>query len=233
MMEKQTRQFPIRVFLLAVFFIAILPLFPIFISGEWGWWEVWLYASISVVSFVLSRFIAGRKNPGLLQERAKYTDHEDAQPWDRILSPLVGFGGVFILIVAGLDELLGWTASLSLALRLIGLAILVAGHLLGDYAIIVNAFFSGVVRLQTERGQHVIDSGPYAWVRHPGYAGALLTYLGTPLLLNSWWAFFPVAFMFIIVIYRTFKEDHFLQENLPGYKEFTKKTRFRLFPGLW
>lgn len=219
--------------ILAIIFIAVLPLLPIFIAGDWGWWEVWLYAGISVVSFIVSRIIAGKKNPGLLAERGKYTDHEDTQPWDKILSPLVGFGGVLILIVAGLDAVLGWSAMLSFPLRMIGLVILLAGHVLGGYALVENAFFSGVVRLQKERGHHVIETGPYAWVRHPGYAGALLTYVGTPLLLNSWWAFLPVVFMWTVLIYRTQKEDRFLQENLDGYKEFTQKTKYRLFPGLW
>lgn len=232
-MTQNNAKFPMKSLILAIIFIAVLPLLPIFIAGDWGWWEVWLYAGISVVSFIVSRIIAGKKNPGLLAERGKYTDHEDTQPWDKILSPLVGFGGVLILIVAGLDAVLGWSAMLSFPLRMIGLVILLAGHVLGGYALVENAFFSGVVRLQKERGHHVIETGPYAWVRHPGYAGALLTYVGTPLLLNSWWAFLPVVFMWTVLIYRTQKEDRFLQENLDGYKEFTQKTKYRLFPGLW
>lgn len=162
MAEEPAKKFPVKVWFLAILFIAVLPLLPIFISGKWGWWQVWLYAGISVVSFVLSRAAANKKNPGLLAERAKYTDQEDAQPWDKLLSPLAGFGGVFILIAAGLDARFNWTTGLASALQVCGWLLLLAGHFLGDYALVENAFFSGVVRLQTERGHHVIDSGPYA-----------------------------------------------------------------------
>lgn len=232
-MGEKKRSFPVKALILAIVFIAILPILPIIISGKWNWWEVWVYTVLSILGFILSRYFAGKKNPGLLAERAKYTEHEDAEKWDKTLSPLMGFGGVLILIVVGLDSRFGWTMPLSLFLRLVGLGLLFAGHALGSYALYENTFFSGMVRLQTDRGHHVIDTGPYAWVRHPGYVGALLTYLGTPLFLNSWWAFIPMTLMFAVLIYRTALEDRFLQENLEGYKEFTKKTKYRLFPGLW
>jgi protein-S-isoprenylcysteine O-methyltransferase Ste14 len=232
-MSEKKRSFPVKALILAIVFIAVLPLLPIFISGKWNWWEVWGYAVLSIVSFILSRYIAGKKNPGLLAERAKYTEHDDAEKWDKILSPLMGSGGVLILVVVGLDALYDWTMPLSLFLRLVGIGLLFTGHILGAYALYENTFFSGMVRLQTDRGHYVIDTGPYAWVRHPGYAGALLTYFGTPLFLNSWWAFIPTIFMITILVYRTSKEDAFLQENLPGYKDFTEKTQYRLFPGIW
>lgn len=232
-MTESKKTVPVKAVILAFLFIVVLPLLPFFISGQWDWWEVWLYAGTSVVSFIVSRVIAGKKNPGLLEERSKYTSQEDAESWDKVLSPLVGFGGVLILIVAGLDARFDWTASLSLTLRLVGFGVYLAGHFLGGYALVENAFFSGMVRLQEERGHHVIDTGPYAWVRHPGYTGALLTYVGTPLLLNSWWGFIPTAFMFAVLILRTAKEDRFLQENLEGYRDFTQKTKYRLFPYIW
>jgi len=232
-MAESKKSVPVKAIILVVVFIIVLPLLPIFISGQWGWWQVWLYAGISVVSFILSRAVAGKKNPGLLQERAQFGEQDDAESWDKVLSPLVGFGGVIILIVAGLDARFGWTATIPVSVQIVGLLVHLLGHVLGGYALVENTFFSGMVRLQEERGHHVIDSGPYAWVRHPGYAGALLTYIGTPLLLNSWWGFIPAAFMFAVLILRTAKEDRFLQENLEGYKEFTQKTKYRLFPGIW
>jgi protein-S-isoprenylcysteine O-methyltransferase Ste14 len=97
-----------------------------------------------------------------------------------------------------------------------------------------NRFFSGTVRIQTERGHHVISTGPYAVMRHPGYAGALLTYMATPLLLNSTWSFVPVIFMAVVLIIRTDLEDRTLKHELPGYKEYAaQKTRYRLLPGIW
>ena len=108
------------------------------------------------------------------------------------------------------------------------------GYVIGSWALMENRFFSGTVRIQKERGQHVVSTGPYAWVRHPGYAGALLTYFVTPLLLDSPWTFAPVAFITVVLIVRTALEDLTLHEELPGYKEYaTQKTRYRLLPGIW
>jgi protein-S-isoprenylcysteine O-methyltransferase Ste14 len=105
--------------------------------------------------------------------------------------------------------------------------------MLGSWAIIENRFFSGVVRIQTDRGHKVVDTGPYRLVRHPGYAGALLAYFLTPILLDSIWAFVPVIFITVALVVRCRLEDETLQAELAGYKEFTQKTRYRLIPGIW
>jgi protein-S-isoprenylcysteine O-methyltransferase Ste14 len=96
-----------------------------------------------------------------------------------------------------------------------------------------NKFFSGVVRIQKDRGHTVVSTGPYAWVRHPGYAGTLGVYLVTPLLLDSRWAFIPAVMLVVALVVRTALEDRTLQKELPGYKEFTQKTRYRLIPWIW
>jgi protein-S-isoprenylcysteine O-methyltransferase Ste14 len=96
-----------------------------------------------------------------------------------------------------------------------------------------NRFFSGMVRLQTDRGHHVISGGPYRWVRHPGYLGALLTYAAVPFLMDSWWTLIPAFLSFLVIVIRTRLEDDFLQKSLDGYKDFTQKVRYRLFPGIW
>jgi protein-S-isoprenylcysteine O-methyltransferase Ste14 len=96
-----------------------------------------------------------------------------------------------------------------------------------------NRFFSGVVRIQVDRGHHVVTSGPYRWVRHPGYAGALLDYWLTPIFLDSLWTFIPVAALTVVLVVRTALEDRALQDELPGYREYVRETRFRLLPGIW
>ncbi len=159
--------------------------------------------------------------------------HENTQPWDKKLAPLAGLGGGLVLIVVGLDELLGWSPAYSLPIKLIALIAILLGYALGSYALIENRFFSGVVRLQTDRGHQVVSSGPYRWMRHPGYAGALLTYLAMPLFLDSSWAFLPTVFISIVLILRTNLEDRFLQAELGGYRDYAMRVRFRLFPGVW
>jgi protein-S-isoprenylcysteine O-methyltransferase Ste14 len=89
------------------------------------------------------------------------------------------------------------------------------------------------VRIQTDRGQRVVSSGPYHWIRHPGYAGALLTYLGTPIFLDSIWAFLPTLFLISVLVYRTSLEDRFLQDALDGYRDYARRVHYRLLPGVW
>jgi protein-S-isoprenylcysteine O-methyltransferase Ste14 len=214
-------------------FVVIVPFLPLLISRQWDWWEAWIYAIVSILGFVISRAIAGRRNPDLLAERARYTNQPDAKQWDKLLSPLVGLGGALIPLVIGLDALYGWSEPFSLPLKLLGLAGILAGYALGSYALIENRFFSGMVRIQTERGHQVVSTGPYRWMRHPGYAGALITYIGTPLFLDSAWGFVPVLFISILLVVRTRLEDRTLQEELPGYQDYAGRVRFRLLPGVW
>lgn len=164
-----------RVVIMMVLVLVVVPLSPLLITGRWGWWEAWVYAILAIGGFVVSRALAARHNPGLLAERARFGDQPDAKPWDKILSPIVGIGAGLIPIVAGVDVLQGWSAPYSLAVKLLGLALPLVGYVWASYALIENAYFSGVVRLQADRGQRVVSNGPYAAMRHPGYAGALPT----------------------------------------------------------
>ncbi|MGZ9223107.1 MAG: methyltransferase family protein, partial [Anaerolineales bacterium] len=117
--------------------------------------------------------------------------------------------------------------------KIIALIVIILGFLFGSWAMVENRFFSGVVRIQKDRGHHVISSGPYRFVRHPGYAGALWTYVFLPMLLDSIWALIPAFLVIGVLVLRTALEDKTLQEELPGYKEFARKTRYRLIPGIW
>lgn len=223
----------IRIVIMLILVLVVIPLLPILISRNWGWWEAWLMAALFISSFIVSRAIAKRRNPGILKERANYNQHENTQAWDRWLSPVVAFGSVFILLVAGFDALFGWSIDFSLTVELVGLALIIAGYFLGSYAFVENAFFSGTVRIQEERGHVVISNGPYRWMRHPGYSGSLIASLGIPLLLDSAWAFVPAIVFGIFFIIRTILEDRFLQENLSGYREYAQDVRYRLMPGIW
>ncbi|MBN1400658.1 MAG: isoprenylcysteine carboxylmethyltransferase family protein [Anaerolineae bacterium] len=222
-----------RVILQLVVFILIVPCLPLLIPWRWDWWEAWAYVVISVLGFGISRTLAARRHPDLLAERARFLQHEDPAPWDRLLAPLVGLGGGLIPLAIGLDARFGWSPAFSLPLKLLALALILAGYALGTYALMENRFFSGMVRIQTERGHHVVSSGPYRWVRHPGYAGALLTYLATPVFLDAAWAYLPVGLLAGVLVIRTALEDRTLQEQLVGYREYAARVRYRLMPGLW
>ena len=233
-MENPKNTFTIRTIVQMVVFVVLVPFLPLLISWDWDWCQAWVYALIAILGFVVSRVLVARRHPDLLNERAKFLQHVDIKPWDSVLARLVGLGGGLIPLVAGLDARYGWSRDdFGLVEELIALVMILLGFAFGAWALMENRFFSGVVRIQKERGHHVVSTGPYAWVRHPGYAGALLTYFATPILLDSLWTYLPVVFISIVLLVRTDLEDRTLKQELPGYKEYAQKTRFRLFPWVW
>ena len=213
--------------------VFIVPFLPLLISGRWDWWEAWAYALISVLGFIFSRLLAARRNPDIIAERGHSFDHANTKSWDRILSPLVGLGASFLPLVAGLEMRIQGLTEFSLPLKLVALLLILAGYVFSSSALITNRFFSGVVRIQSERGHHVVSTGPYHWVRHPGYAGSLLVFLALPVWLDSPWSFLLVAVFLAAIILRTHLEDQTLQHELPGYAEYAQKVRYRLLPGVW
>jgi protein-S-isoprenylcysteine O-methyltransferase Ste14 len=137
------------------------------------------------------------------------------------------------MIVAGLDHRFGWSPVFPLWLIVLGIFLTALGYAISAWAFIENRFFSSVVRIQTERGHVVCDSGPYRIVRHPGYAGNILPLLGIVLALGSVWTVIPAVVALVIAILRTVLEDRTLQEELPGYREYAHRVRYRLFPGIY
>jgi protein-S-isoprenylcysteine O-methyltransferase Ste14 len=233
--KRMMKKSPItlRVILQMLFFVVVIPFLPLLVSWQWDWWEAWIYALVTILGFIVSRIIAARRNPDLIAERARFMNHEDTAPWDKVYAPLLAIGASVVMIIAGLDMRFNWSPAFSLPLKILALMLLLAGYALGSYALIENRFFSGVVRIQAERGHHVVSAGPYRWVRHPGYAGAVLTYLATPIILDSSWTFLPTVFLIIVLVIRTRLEDRFLQENLDGYRAYASRVRSRLLPGIW
>jgi len=212
----------------------VYAIFPLLIVGRWDWWPGWVYFAAMILSTVVSRVIAFRKNPGILAERASSLENKDAKEWDKKLVPFVAMlGPMSIILVSGLDARFGWTPVLAGWIPLAALAVLTLALLLGNWAFLENKFFSGTVRIQTERGHHVIDSGPYHLIRHPGYASACWMYLATPPYFGSLWGLLPALGLIAVFLLRTALEDKTLQEELPGYREYAQKTRYRLFPGIW
>ncbi len=213
--------------------VVVIPMLPLLVSRQWGWTEAWIYAAICILGFVISRVLAGRKNPGLLAERARFGQQSDTKSWDRKMTLLLALGGLIIHLVPGLDKLKGWSAGFSIPWVVAGFFLVVTGYFLGSYALVANRYFSGMVRIQNDRDHRVVSSGPYRFVRHPGYLGAAITYAGIPLFLNSLWTLIPVVITIGILVIRTLLEDRTLQNELPGYDEYARHTRYRLIPGVW
>lgn len=203
-------------------------------AGRLNWWWGW------VLLVVLAAFLAAHPlilipiNPALLAEREQGLRDPRVKPWDRWITMLAA--GVFPMIswvVAGLDTRFKWTGSLSLAVHLCGLLFLVLGYALFLWAMASNAFFAEGVRIQEERGHTVANGGPYRFVRHPGYTGAILSFLATPFLLGSLWALIPSLIGILLYVLRTYLEDKTLLDELPGYSDYAQRTHSRLLPGIW
>jgi len=201
-------------------------------SGRWDWAMGWLLVIIYAASFVAQAIILLFRNPELLAERS-IRINRNTKPWDRILLRLYGLVSLATLTVAGLDLRSGRGSRLPFSAQLAGLALAILGNALLAWAMAANTFFAFSVRLQKERGQSVITTGPYRLIRHPGYAGAILVALGTGLLLGSVWALIPAFISAALLGLRTALEDRTLRTELKKYAAYAQKTRFRLLPRVW
>ena len=133
-----------------------------------------------------------------------------------------------------MDVRFDWSPDLpDVYLSWIALAVIFLGSMLGNWAMVANRFFSSHVRIQTDRGHAVVSSGPYRFVRHPGYAGAVLSWLAAPVFFSSYWVGVPTVLAIFVIVLRTKLEDNMLQAELPGYQEFSQKVQYRLLPGIW
>jgi protein-S-isoprenylcysteine O-methyltransferase Ste14 len=211
-----------------------MPLILFVCGGDFGWWQAWVYTLLIVAIGVGGRILGERRHPGLTAERQNVEKIQDAKAWDKVLAPLMALSIVFpLMIVAGLDHRFGWSPVFPLWLIVLGFFLIALGYAFSSWAFVENRFFSGVVRIQADRGHVVCDSGPYRIVRHPGYAGNILPLLGIVLALSSLWTIIPAAVALVIAVIRTALEDQTLQEELPGYQEYARRVRFRLFPGIY
>jgi protein-S-isoprenylcysteine O-methyltransferase Ste14 len=201
-------------------------------SGRLDWVWAWVYLATFAVGLGINGIILYRKNPALIAERAEV--REGTKGWDRVLTLVYGLlAGVILQLVAGLDKRFGWSPSLPVGVHLTGLVLSLLGHALASWAMIENAYFACTVRIQGERGHTVCTSGPYQFMRHPGYTGWAVGLLTVPLLLGSLWSLVPGALAVLLLVVRTVLEDRVLQEELDGYQEYAAQVRYRLVPGIW
>ena len=212
----------------------LIPLTLLICGGDLGWWEAWLYSLLIVVAGIGGRMWAEQRHPGLLAERQNIENLQNAKAWDKVLAPLMAVSiGYPVVFIAGLDHRYEWSSEFPVWLIVIGFVLISLGYAFAAWALAENRFFSSVVRIQTDRGHVVCDSGPYRFVRHPGYAGNILALFGIVLALNSAWTLIPAAVASMIAVIRTALEDQTLQEELPGYRDYARRVRYRLIPWIY
>ena len=212
----------------------LIPLILFLCAWDLGWWQAWVYTLLIMTAGIGGRLWAEQRHPGLTAERQNIENIQNAKAWDKVLAPLMAVSiGYPMVIVAGLDHRYHWSAEFPLWLSVIGFILIAFGYAFAAWAVAENRFFSSVVRIQTERGHVVCDTGPYRFVRHPGYAGNILPLFGIVLALDSVWTLIPTAVALIIMVIRTVLEDQTLQEELPGYRDYAQRVRYRLIPGIY
>jgi protein-S-isoprenylcysteine O-methyltransferase Ste14 len=218
---------------LALSLVAGLLLFAALVlvpAGRWDWEAGWAYLGLLGVGWPASVVYLMRVNPEVVAHRMVIKS--GTEPWDKV------WGGVFALlftavfVVPGLGVRWGWAALPPWSWPA-GLALFLGGGGLLIRSMGENPFFEKTVRIQTDRAQRVVDTGPYAVVRHPGYAGLVPWILSVPLLLGSAPGLIPAALAVAAVVVRTALEDRTLRQKLPGYVDYAERVRARLIPGVW
>ncbi len=209
----------------------LIPMVLLICGWDLGWWQGWFYSALIVIAGIGPRMWAEKRHPGLLAERGKLGKDQNVKSWDKVLAPLMAVSLSYLLvIVAGLDHNFGWSPAFSIWLNILGFILIVPGYTFAGWALAENQFFSTMVRIQTDRGHMVCDSGPYRIVRHPGYAGNILALPGMVLAFSSVWTIIPLIVALTIAVIRTMLEDKTLQEELPGYRDYALRVRYRLIP---
>ena len=203
----------------------------LFISaGTITWLRAWLFVGLNFVFMIINLIVLLKISPELINVRGEVKP--GTKESDKIFSLFYGILIFSMPAVAGLDFRLGWSF-IPLPWAVPGSILWIAGYVLLLWAMVVNIHFEVTVRIQEERGHKVCMTGPYQYVRHPGYVGMILMDIGPPLILGSLWMFVPVCALVILMVIRTAWEDRILRCELPGYTEYAGKVNHRLFPGVW
>jgi protein-S-isoprenylcysteine O-methyltransferase Ste14 len=202
-------------------------------AGSWHWTQAWAFLAIFVVGTALFTVWLLPRDPALLASRLGPLVQRGQPLWDKVF--LLAFITLWCgwLAFMGMDARRWHTSHVPGWLNVVGGLLVVAGFLATALVLRENSFAAPVVRVQRERGQHVIDTGPYAVVRHPMYASALLYLIGMPLLLGSWYGLLGVPLIIAGIAPRAVFEERLLKRDLPGYADYMRRVRYRLVPGLW
>ncbi|MGB2984869.1 MAG: isoprenylcysteine carboxylmethyltransferase family protein [Phycisphaerae bacterium] len=200
-------------------------------AGTLSWTRGLVHVGLWIVTLATNLVILLRTNPDVLA--ARMNRQQAFAKFEKVMLPLFVPAVLAIPVLAGLDAVRYQWALLPLWAMWPGVIVHVAGDAFMLWAMIVNPYLAGEVRIQTERGHRVITTGPYAIVRHPMYVGLIAVLAGIPLLLGSSWAFLPVGVVALLLVIRTTFEDRMLRKELPGYEAYTHKAPHRLIPGVW
>ncbi len=213
---------------MAIFVLSVLG-FVLARSLEWS--LIGFYVAMMIVALVINFGCVLFWNPDLIKRRT--FPGVGTKSWDIALLVVLFAPAMIAMFVVAVRETGDGVSGEPAAAWLLGLPLFVSGWALIIWCMVVNPFFEKTVRIQTDHQHRVIDTGPYAYVRHPGYVGFSAWILSTPLLLASVWSFLPALLAAAALVIRTVLEDRMLQAELAGYATYATQVRFRLIPGVW
>ena len=215
-----------------ILFNLIVALIFFIPAGHTDWPQAWVMIAMWVLFYLIMLVVGRRVSPDMILERAKGIQKE-GKAYERPLLSVYMLTFAALAITAGLDYgRYGWS-DIPLWVQAVAFVPVFFAYALPIWATLSNPFAAGVMRIQEERGHHVISSGPYRYIRHPMYLSTVLFGLFSPLFIGSWWALIPGFAMVCVFVVRTILEDNVLQEELPGYAAYAQKVRYRLVPGIW
>lgn len=220
-------KFLLKTLITTLVFSAILFL----CAGKPDYFQGWIFLATNVITGLMN-FWTIRNNSELMTERSKVG--EGTKSWDKLILGLSSLAYLANVIIAGLDSgRYHWSPDFNWSIYVLGVILTIAGQVVFLTARKENKYFSSVVRIQKDRGQTICDTGIYKVVRHPGYLGMTISLIGLPLITGSVWSIIPIGISIILLFIRTALEDKVLKEELPGYTEYTERTRQRLIPRIW
>ncbi len=210
------------------------PVLVLWLSGDWLWVEGWVFDIWFLVTCVTTIVYLAVKDPALLRERMRRTGSTSQMKWDKFVVPVFTAMFVVWVIIMPLDaERYHWSPTFPIWLKVIGGAVLLVSTYFMIASFAENTFASALVRIQSERHQRVITTGPYAFVRHPLYLGGILMQFGVPVLLGSVYGILLGAAVTAIIMIRIIGEERMLLSELEGYDAYRRKVKYRLIPHVW
>jgi protein-S-isoprenylcysteine O-methyltransferase Ste14 len=214
--------------------VLALAAFLLVPAGTWRWPEGWIMVALFSVWAVFMGTYLIRHDPALLEERLALSLAQEGQKsWDKVFMIAALVVGLALLILPGLDAVRYRWTHIRWPFEALGFVGMIPCLALVFLVLRENTYLLRVVKIDRERGHHVITTGPYAYVRHPMYAAVIVMLVCMPVALGSLLSLIPAALLDILIVIRTHLEDRTLHDELPGYPEYAQITRYRLVPGLW
>jgi protein-S-isoprenylcysteine O-methyltransferase Ste14 len=229
----RARALIVRLVVRTIVWLGVMALLLFAAAGSWRWTQAWAFLTIFGIGSVLFSAWLLPRDPALLASRLGPLLQPGQPAWDKVF--LLAFVTIWCgwLVLMGLDARRWQWSHVPGWLNVVGGLLVIAGFLATALVLRETSFAAPVVRVQSDRGQHVIDTGPYALVRHPMYASALLYLAGMPLLLGSWYGLLGAPLIVAGVAPRAVFEERLLKQHLPGYADYMERVRYRLVPGVW